>query len=202
MHHNYSIVSLVVNEHTTWSRSAALSSKFIICKRIWNHSNGINSPQTFGDYDILNMVDTQYMSIQDQVKHYGLVFKMAVQKGCDEAHPSMGTYVMLSHFKRFWYNSLTSKPNLKGFSSPGVMKPGTSEPESVLPAQRNVLNERGRLQPEGTQEGASIQSNFHWWSVHLSPLVDVCISSFPDVEDQWTTASITNVILSRYVPKP
>ena len=44
----------------------------------------------------------------------------------------------------------------KGFSSPGVMKPGTSGLESVLPAQRNVLNERGRLQPEGTQEGASI----------------------------------------------
>ena len=44
----------------------------------------------------------------------------------------------------------------KGFSSPGVMKPGTSGLESVLPAQRNVLNERGRLQSEGTQEGASI----------------------------------------------
>ena len=38
----------------------------------------------------------------------------------------------------------------KGFSSSGVIKPGTSGPESVLPAQRNVLNERGRLQPEGT----------------------------------------------------
>jgi hypothetical protein len=24
---------------------------------------------------------------------YGLVWKMNVQKGCDEAHPSMGTYV-------------------------------------------------------------------------------------------------------------
>ena len=33
----------------------------------------------------------------------------------------------------------------KGFSSPGVMKPGTSGSESVLSAQRNVLNERGRL---------------------------------------------------------
>jgi hypothetical protein len=45
----------------------------------------------------------------------------------------------------------------KGFSSPGVMKPGTSGLESVLSAQRNVLNERGRLLPEGTQEGASIR---------------------------------------------
>jgi hypothetical protein len=34
----------------------------------------------------------------------------------------------------------------KGFSSPGVMKPGTSGLESVLPAQRNVLNERGRFE--------------------------------------------------------
>jgi hypothetical protein len=40
---------------------------------------------------------------------------------------------------------------MKDFSSPGVMNPGTREPESVLPAQRNVLNERGRVQSEGTQ---------------------------------------------------
>jgi hypothetical protein len=44
------------------------------------------------------------------------------------------------------------RPELrKDFSSPGVMNPGTREPESVLPAQRNVLNERGRVQSEGTQ---------------------------------------------------
>jgi hypothetical protein len=45
----------------------------------------------------------------------------------------------------------------KDFSSPGVMKSVTIGPESVLPAQRNVLNERGRLLPEGTQYRASIR---------------------------------------------
>jgi hypothetical protein len=34
------------------------------------------------------MGDTQNMSIQNQVKHYGLGWKMTVQKGCDEAHLS------------------------------------------------------------------------------------------------------------------
>jgi hypothetical protein len=111
------------------------------------------------------MVDTQYMSIQDQVKHYGLVFKMAVQKGCDEAHPSMGTYVMLSHFERFWYNSLTSKPNLKGFSSPGMMKPGTSEPESVLPAQRKFNSDRMAL--------AALSHGLLTYTAHLKTMVFV-----------------------------
>ena len=44
----------------------------------------------------------------------------------------------------------------KGNSSDGVMKTRMREPESGLPTQRNVLNERGRVHPEGTQEGASI----------------------------------------------
>jgi hypothetical protein len=44
--------------------------------------------------------------------------------------------------------------------SPGVMKPGTNDPESVMTAQRSVFNERGRLQSEGTQQGSSIRLLF------------------------------------------
>jgi hypothetical protein len=74
----------------------------------------------------------------------------------------------------------------KAFSSPGVMKPGTSGPESVLPAQRNVLNERGRLQPEGTQQRASSVLYFPLANVRPTPsyAVGVCISSFSDEEEE------------------
>jgi hypothetical protein len=48
----------------------------------------------------------------------------------------------------------------KDFSSPGVVKPGTSGSESVLPVQRNVLNERARLHQEGTQQRVSIRLLF------------------------------------------
>jgi hypothetical protein len=46
--------------------------------------------------------------------------------------------------------------------------------------------ERERETTVGGYTGGSIypSSIFHWQSVHLSPPVVVCISSFPDVEDQ------------------
>ena len=61
----------------------------------------------------------------------------------------------------------------KGNSSPGVMKPGTNEPESVLPAQRNVLNER--KDTPGRYTGGSIypSSVFHWQRSNFQ--VSVCI---------------------------
>ena len=67
----------------------------------------------------------------------------------------------------------------KGFSSPGVMKPGTSGLESVLPVLRNVLNERGRLQPEGTQEGASIPLLFSTGKVFVLRLPTPWVCAFP-----------------------
>jgi hypothetical protein len=46
--------------------------------------------------------------------------------------------------------------------------------------------ERERETADGGYTGGIIypSSIFHWESVHLSPPVVVCISSFPDVEDQ------------------
>ena len=62
----------------------------------------------------------------------------------------------------------------KGNTSHAVMKPGISEPESGLSAQRNVLNERGRLYPEGTQEGASIPILFSTGNAQTSRYLYVC----------------------------
>ncbi len=67
----------------------------------------------------------------------------------------------------------------KGFSSPGVMKPGTSGLESVMPVLRNVLNERGRKQPEGTQEGASIPLLFFTGKVFVLRLTTSWVCAFP-----------------------
>jgi hypothetical protein len=67
----------------------------------------------------------------------------------------------------------------KGFSSPGVMKPGTSGPESVLPAQQNVLNERGRPQPEGTQQRTSIRLLFSTGKVFVLRLATTWVFEFP-----------------------
>ena len=46
-------------------------------------------------------------------------------------------------------------------------------------AQRNVLNERGRLQPEGTQEGASIPLLFSTSTVFVLRLVTPWVCVFP-----------------------
>jgi hypothetical protein len=60
-----------------------------------------------------------------------------------------------------------------------VMKPVTSGPESVLPAQRNVLNERGRLQSEGTQQVASIRLLFSTDKVFVLRLATLWVCVFP-----------------------
>ena len=67
----------------------------------------------------------------------------------------------------------------KDFSSPGVMKSGTSGLESVLPAQRNVLNERGRLQSEGTQQRASIRLLFSTGNVFVLRQATPWVCAFP-----------------------
>jgi len=67
----------------------------------------------------------------------------------------------------------------KGFSSPGVMKPGTSGPESVLPAQRNVLNERGSLQAEGTHQRTSIRLLLSTGKVFVLRLATPWVCVFP-----------------------
>jgi hypothetical protein len=67
----------------------------------------------------------------------------------------------------------------KGFSSPGVMKPVTGGPESVLSAQRNVLNEKGRLKPEGTQQRASIRLLFSTGKVFVLHLATLWVCVFP-----------------------
>jgi hypothetical protein len=51
--------------------------------------------------------------------------------------------------------------------------------ESVLPVLRNVLNERGRLQPEGTQEGASIPLLFSTGKVFVLRLPTPWVCAFP-----------------------
>ena len=65
----------------------------------------------------------------------------------------------------------------KDFSSPGVMKPGTSGPESVLSSQRNVLNERGRLHPK--QQRASIRLLFSTDKVFVLCLATPWVCVFP-----------------------
>ena len=58
-------------------------------------------------------------------------------------------------------------------------EPVTSESESVLSAQRNVLNERGRLQAEGTQERASIPLLFSTGKVFVLRLATPWVCAFP-----------------------
>jgi hypothetical protein len=60
-----------------------------------------------------------------------------------------------------------------------VMKPVTSGPESMLSAQRNVLNERGRLQSEGTQQVASIRLLFSTVKVFVLRLTTLWVCVFP-----------------------
>ena len=67
----------------------------------------------------------------------------------------------------------------KDNSSPGVMKSGTSEPESMLPAQRNVLNERGSLQPDGTQQQTSIRLLFSTGKVFVLRTATSWVCAFP-----------------------
>ncbi len=113
--------------------------------------------------------------------HNGVPTRAKVAAPSHKDHAKVHGYVEAEDTKGSAMNCESSR-NLsawrKGFSSPGVMKPGTIGPESVLPAQRNVLNERGRLQPEGTQQRPSIRlvsSTFHWQSVRPTTTPWVCV---------------------------